>query len=53
MSPEVRRRRLHLSLDRDHTATTQNVAHLMVDNASALYDRLGEHGNRIDVGDDL
>ena len=41
---------LHLSLDRDHKATTQNVAHLMVDNASALYDYLGEHGVRIVKG---
>ena len=41
---------LHLSLDRDHRATTQNVAHLMVDDASALYDYLGEHGVRIIKG---
>ena len=41
---------LHLSLDRDHRATTQNVAHLMVDDASALYDYLGEHGVRIVKG---
>ena len=41
---------LHLSLDRDHRATTQNVAHLLVDDASALYDYLGEHGVRIVKG---
>jgi catechol 2,3-dioxygenase-like lactoylglutathione lyase family enzyme len=31
---------LHLNLDPQHRATTQNVAHLMVGDATALYDHL-------------
>ena len=41
---------LHLSLDRRHKATTQNQAHLMVDNANALHDHLVAHGARIIKG---
>ena len=31
---------LHLNLDRQHRASAQNVAHLMVSDATALYDHL-------------
>ena len=41
---------LHLSLDRQHRATTQNVAHLMVNEATALHDHLVAHGARIIKG---
>ncbi len=41
---------LHLNLDRQHLATAQNVAHLMVDDATALYDHLVAHGTRIVKG---
>ena len=34
---------LHLTLDRAHEASAQNVAHLMVDNATNLYDQLQSH----------
>ena len=38
---------LHLSLVPGHKASTTNVAHLMVDDAAALYARLEQHGVRI------
>jgi catechol 2,3-dioxygenase-like lactoylglutathione lyase family enzyme len=38
---------LHLSLVPGHKGSTSNVAHLMVDDATALYDRLEQHGVRI------
>lgn len=38
---------LHLSLLKTHRATVQNVAHLMVDDAAALYAHLCAHGVRI------
>ena len=41
---------LHLNLDRQHRATHQNVAHLMVSDATALYDHLIAHGVRIVKG---
>ena len=41
---------LHLTLDRDHDASAQNVAHLMVDNATNLYDHLQSHQVRIVKG---
>lgn len=34
---------LHLSLLKSHKATVQNVAHLMVDDAGALYEHLSAH----------
>ena len=34
---------LHLTLDPDHQASAQNVAHLLVDNATNLYDQLQSH----------
>lgn len=41
---------LHLHLDRQHRATAQNVAHLMVADATALYDHLVAHGTDIVKG---
>lgn len=41
---------LHLSLNASHKATSQNVAHLLVENATALYDHLQAHGVRIIQG---
>lgn len=41
---------LHLSLARNHRAVTDNVAHLLVDDATSLYDRLVAHGARIVKG---
>ena len=38
---------LHLTLQKDHTATDRNVAHLMVSDARALYDLLVARGVRI------
>jgi catechol 2,3-dioxygenase-like lactoylglutathione lyase family enzyme len=38
---------LHLSLVPGHKASTTNVAHLMVDDATSLYARLEKHGVRI------
>jgi catechol 2,3-dioxygenase-like lactoylglutathione lyase family enzyme len=38
---------LHLSLVPGHRGHTANVAHLMVDDADALYVRLEQHGVRI------
>ena len=38
---------LHLSLKKDHRSTVQNVAHLMVDNASAFHAHCEAHGVRI------
>ncbi len=38
---------LHLSLDKKHTATVQNVAHLMVDDANALYAHCEIHNVKI------
>jgi catechol 2,3-dioxygenase-like lactoylglutathione lyase family enzyme len=38
---------LHLSLVPGHKGGTANVAHLMVDDATALYARLEQHGVRI------
>ena len=34
---------LHLTLDRAHEASAQNVAHLIVDNATNLSDQLQRH----------
>ena len=41
---------LHLDLVPGHRATDRNVAHLMVDDATALYDHLVAHGVRIVKG---
>ena len=38
---------LHLSLDKAHKATKQNVAHLMVNDAKSLYEHLGANGVQI------
>jgi catechol 2,3-dioxygenase-like lactoylglutathione lyase family enzyme len=38
---------LHLSLNARHRASTQNVAHLMVDDAASLYEACTRHGVRI------
>lgn len=41
---------LHLTVARDHRATVHNVAHLMVTDATALYEHLTRHGVRIVKG---
>jgi catechol 2,3-dioxygenase-like lactoylglutathione lyase family enzyme len=41
---------LHLTLARGHQASTHNVAHLMVTDATALHDHLSGHGVRIVKG---
>ncbi len=41
---------LHLTVARDHRASRHNVAHLLVSDATALYDHLAEHGVRIVKG---
>jgi catechol 2,3-dioxygenase-like lactoylglutathione lyase family enzyme len=41
---------LHLNLEPQHRASAQNVAHLMVDDATALYDHLVAHHTRIVKG---
>lgn len=41
---------LHLSLQRGHRAGVHNVAHLLVDDATALHDHLVRHGARIVKG---
>lgn len=41
---------LHLNLNRQHRASAQIVAHLMVGDASALYDHLVAHHTRIVKG---
>jgi catechol 2,3-dioxygenase-like lactoylglutathione lyase family enzyme len=41
---------LHLSVDRDHRASTRNVAHLLVSDAAKLHDHLTGHGVRIVKG---
>ena len=41
---------LHLTLSRAHAASDRNVAHLLVDDATALYDHLLAHGARIIKG---
>ena len=41
---------LHLTLARNHRATDRNVAHLLVDDATALHDHLVAHGVRIVKG---
>ena len=38
---------LHLSLHKGHKPTVQNVAHLMVEDATALYQHLEEHKVKI------
>jgi catechol 2,3-dioxygenase-like lactoylglutathione lyase family enzyme len=38
---------LHLSLDKKHSSSIQNLAHLMVDDASALYAHCEAHKVRI------
>jgi catechol 2,3-dioxygenase-like lactoylglutathione lyase family enzyme len=47
---EKDRAELHLNLHLRHRATTQNVAHLMVDDATALYDHLVAQGTPIVKG---
>jgi catechol 2,3-dioxygenase-like lactoylglutathione lyase family enzyme len=41
---------LHLTLDPRHKASQENVAHLMVNDATALYDQCGAKGVRIVKG---
>ena len=41
---------IHLSLRRDHRATTENVLHLMVDDATALFEHVQACGVRIVKG---
>lgn len=41
---------LHLSLQRGHRVGVHNVAHLLVDDATALHDHLVRHGARIVKG---
>jgi catechol 2,3-dioxygenase-like lactoylglutathione lyase family enzyme len=41
---------VHLTRARDHVATDRNVAHLLVSDATALYDHLVAHGVRIVKG---
>ena len=41
---------IHLTLQPSHRATTANVLHLMVDDATALHEHLQEHGVRIVKG---
>jgi catechol 2,3-dioxygenase-like lactoylglutathione lyase family enzyme len=41
---------IHLSLRRDHRATTENVFHLMVDDATALFEHVRACGVRIVKG---
>jgi len=41
---------LHLTLAKAHQATDRNVAHLLVDDATKLYDHLVEQGARIVKG---
>lgn len=41
---------LHLTLNRQHQATTENVAHMMVSDATALYDLMATHQVRIVKG---
>jgi catechol 2,3-dioxygenase-like lactoylglutathione lyase family enzyme len=41
---------LHLTLGKGHRASDRNVAHLMVDDATALHDHLVAHGARIVKG---
>jgi len=41
---------LHLTLSKQHHATNQNVAHLLVDDATALFDHLVAHEVRIVKG---
>ena len=41
---------LHLTLVAQHRGSSHNVAHLMVDDATALYDQLADHEVRIVKG---
>jgi len=41
---------IHLTLSKKHVATDRNVAHLIVNNAQALYDQLEKSGARIIKG---
>jgi catechol 2,3-dioxygenase-like lactoylglutathione lyase family enzyme len=41
---------LHLTLSKNHVATDRNVAHLMVDNAKALYEHFEQSGVKIIKG---
>jgi catechol 2,3-dioxygenase-like lactoylglutathione lyase family enzyme len=41
---------LHLTLNRQHKATTENVAHMMVSDATALYELMATHRVRIVKG---
>jgi catechol 2,3-dioxygenase-like lactoylglutathione lyase family enzyme len=41
---------IHLSLDRDHRASTENVLHLMVDDADAVFEQVTARGVRIVKG---
>ena len=41
---------IHLNLKKDHKPSTINLAHLMVDDATALYEHLSNNGVRIIKG---
>lgn len=41
------RAEIHLSRNGSHQASSQNVAHILVDDASALYDHLAAHDVRV------
>ena len=41
---------LHLTVSRDHRASSSNVAHLLVTDAAGLYDHLARYGVRIVKG---
>jgi predicted enzyme related to lactoylglutathione lyase len=41
---------IHLTLVRDHKGATWNVAHLLVDDATALHDRCVNHGHCVIKG---
>jgi catechol 2,3-dioxygenase-like lactoylglutathione lyase family enzyme len=41
---------IHLNLKKDHKASTLNLAHLMVDDANALYEHLSKNNVRIIKG---
>jgi catechol 2,3-dioxygenase-like lactoylglutathione lyase family enzyme len=41
---------LHLTLSRSHVGSTSNVAHLLVGDATAVYDHLVAHGTQIVKG---
>lgn len=47
---EKERAEIHLTLNKDHVASDRNLAHLIVSDASALYEHLQQTGTRIIKG---